>query len=418
MILFFDTFIVSRHTNTGAGSLGDKRRETNLNAFMDCSYTYRFQSKIDIVKYTLASYAIINWDKVIIRFECEDVEDVDDFQAYCRNIFPKAEVTNSRSDTAQKYAMALESLKVYGNPWIFFSPNNDHVFLNQPEKFNPLINLAEECERKYPEAIVSVLYSHFTESQNDLTPKHPLWGYYAGFKRLLETHDFAYVATSNVAIIDSNKIFRLNFLISIFRNTRNKGRVIRIEDTEFYLSKINEITVIPREELCRHYDSYLNVTELVPPLFIPDGFFTNGIKIRYGYNEWRKGHVNINPLHKEYGSSEGCSDLLCLKNDIPYFWRNRVKTMDVNVNFHDDKLISEDLYYYNVLLNPWHQNSVRKNLFLSVKRFLFSTFRYRIKFHHGMNYLSWKFPYCYNVVRHVYRLLFKRKVLSCFLGKS
>lgn len=386
MILFFDTFIVSRHKNTRTGSGDDKRREAILNAFMSRSYTYRYQSKIDIVKYTLASYAIINWDKVIIRFECEDIEDVDDFQSYCHNLFPEAAIINSRSDTAQKYVMALDSLKIYGNPWIFFSPNNDHPFINQPERFNSLINLAEECERKYPDAIVSVLYSHFTESQNDLTPKHPQWGYWAGcFKRLLETYDFAYVVTSNVSSIDSIKIYRLNFLISIFSNTKNKGRVIRIEDTEFYLSKIKEVSVIPRKELCRHYDSYCHVTEFVPPLFIPDGFFTNEIKIRYGYNEWKKGYVNINPLHNEYGSDESCSDLLCLLKDIPYFWKNRIKSIDIYVNFHEENLFLENLYYHKVLLNPWYQNSATKNVLLSLKRFLSS------KLHYGIIFILKKF---------------------------
>jgi hypothetical protein len=410
MILFFDTFIVSRKTKSGAGSLDDKQREALINNFMDRSYTYRFQSKIDIVKYTLASYAIINWDKVIINFECEDVDDVDDFKAYCRSLFPKADITDRRSDTAQKYAVALELLKVYGNPWVFFSPNNDHAFLNRPEKFIPLINLAEKCESKFPQAAVSIAYSHFTETQNDLTPKHPLWGYYAGsIKRLLETHDFAYVETSNIALLDSVKIFRLDFLISIFKSTKKIGRVIRIEDTEFYRSKINEITVVPREELCRHYDAYLNVTDLVPPLFIPDGFFTSEIDIRYGYNEWKKGCVNINPLHYTYGEDEGCSDLLCLKKDIPYFWMGRLRTTDVNINFHDDKLILEDLHYYKVLLNPWYQNSIRKNLILSFKRLLFFIFDYRIKFHHSIFFLSWKFPHCYNFVRHIFRSIFKRK---------
>ena len=49
--------------------------ENALSFYRDNLPNYTWQKKIDIVKYTLCSYSKINWDKVVIRFECENNQD-------------------------------------------------------------------------------------------------------------------------------------------------------------------------------------------------------------------------------------------------------------------------------------------------------------------------------------------------------
>ena len=50
------------------------------------------------------------------------------------------------------------------------------------------------------------------------------------------------------------------------------------------------IVIVPKSELCRHYDGYLHTYSIIndfikastcPPLFIPNGFFEKKIKIAY-----------------------------------------------------------------------------------------------------------------------------------------
>ncbi|QWD76420.1 hypothetical protein ICV32_01740 [Polynucleobacter sp. MWH-UH24A] len=375
MILFFDTFIISKNTDTTAGSLNDTRREKVLRSFRNRTAAYQFQEKIKVVQYTLASYSILNWDEVVIRFECEDIDDVEEFKGFCSEIFPRAMILNQRSDTALKYHTALIELhKKFGNSWIFFSPNNDHPYINKPNKIETYLQLAEVMEKKYPEASISITYSHYTESQNDVGMQYPQWGYYDGFfKKILYENDLAYVVKSNKALLDSIKIYRLEFLINIFYKTNNTGRVIRIEDTEFYGDrKINEISIVPKEELCRHYDSYVHITKEVPPLFIPPGFFDNDIKIRYGFKKYEKGYVNINPLATNIGEGDGESDLLCLLEDVPFFWNSRISTIETNNSLFLPNS-KEQIPYYVTLRNPWHTRPNWQNFLISIFRYV----RYR-----------------------------------------
>lgn len=93
LVLFFDTFIV-QGVGDKSGQYKSFTNEASLGAIRDTFPKYKWQNKIDIVKYTLASYADIAWDKVVIRFECEDVNENELFFDFCRNLFPTAQIKN------------------------------------------------------------------------------------------------------------------------------------------------------------------------------------------------------------------------------------------------------------------------------------------------------------------------------------
>jgi hypothetical protein len=363
LILFFDTFITA-----GVGSLGglynfshvEKATAEVRNNFS----SFKTQSKIDVVKYTLVSYANIEWDKVIIRFECEDTLEVDSFYDFCKNIFPDAIIQNQRSSTALQYSEALSPLLIYGDPWIFFSPNNDHPYLAHPNELMKYIKILDSVKDLNVDKEVSLLFSHYTESMIDNKISDPQWGYYgSNFKKIIYEDADYIVTASNRAALDSIKVFRLNFLIKIFNNTKNKGRVIRLEDTEFHLQKSKSlITVAPKVELCRHYDSYANLIKYIPPLFIPQGFFESNVKIKYGYDTASPGYVNINPLADKVSDDV---DLNCLLEDIPFFWRNRISLIDSNPDF-PQSLDKTNLSYYRILVNPFYYRSSFLNILRSI----------------------------------------------------
>jgi hypothetical protein len=365
LILFFDTYI--------SGGIGDKGGANNaekmirsLGKIRDDSHSYRWQEKIDVAMYTLASYTQIKWDRVIIRFECEELTETIRFSKHCKDLFPDAEIFNERSDTADKYFNALSAIKESDDAWIFYSPNNDHPYLAASGDLERYILIADQISIEYPENIVSLVYSHFTEGMTDNRMSDPQWGSFGNkLKKVIYEDADVVVSKANKAPLESCQIFKLSYLKKIFSSTKNLGRVIRLEDTEFILSRNHKIIQIcPKIELCRHYDSYGHVIDLdfVPPLFIPDGFFENNIKIRYGYNSGRHGWVNVNPLKVSIGVDV---DLLTLFEDIPHFWRDRISDIDINPQFPNN-LDRSDLSYYKTINNPWNNRSKLLNLLRSL----------------------------------------------------
>ncbi|PCJ59285.1 MAG: hypothetical protein COA79_11345 [Planctomycetota bacterium] len=359
LILFFDTYIVSGVGSKG-GTYSDTNRELTLSNFRNNLEAYKWQEKIDVVKYTLVSYSKIKWDKVIIRYECEDTNQNSEFKSFCESIFPMAKIVNERSATAAQYVSALNSINEPDDSWIFFSPNNDHPYIAHPDDITRTVAIADKFSKEYTDHKVSVRYSHFTEYMNDNRFVDPKWGYYYNiFKKILFEDTEVIVTKTPKTAYDSIMIQRLGHLKEIFSNTKNKGRVIRIEDTEFYLSRDNKtILIAPKIELCRHYDSSTPIINKVPPLFIPNGFFENEIKLRYCYDNYLDGWVNINPLKHNIDKN---NDLLMLLDDIPFFWKDRISKIDINPN-GPQNLNRTELVYYNNILNPWANRSIIHNI--------------------------------------------------------
>lgn len=362
-ILFFDCYIISSQMPLDQYYQIEKRiGGTEDLAIRQTDTVYRHVAKIDVVKYTLLSYMAVPWDDVVIRVECEDEADRVEFFAFARKYLPWANVVNQRSATAQAYYEALLPLKAYGNPWIFFTPNNDHPLVGAPENFRPLLDLAEEVERIYPGHIIGTQFSHFTESQLCTSPDKFLWLYYAGIiaSEIGET-DNAFIVQTNKFCCDSDLINRLDDLLMMFSESTNTGRCIRLEETGHYLgTRFKNIMIIPKKELCRHFDGYKHVRfpvapHLLPtaPLFIPPGFFESQIKIRYGYDNREDGCVNVNP-YEEYSYHGGVADIRSLLSELPAFWKKRIVSIDINPRMHElYARRPEDSFQFASLRNPY-----------------------------------------------------------------
>jgi hypothetical protein len=94
---------------------------------------------------------------------------------------------------------------------------------------------------------------------------------------------------------------------------------------------------------------------LIPPLFIPIGFWDNQIRIAYGYPEYREGWVNINPSAKQFSfrDQKYGTDLKIGLQDIPLAWWHRMTEIDVNRNANLDELEKGRKEYYKNLMRPW-----------------------------------------------------------------
>ena len=382
MILFFDTYIISK--DNYFNSVKNKQFDSNVRKasyYRFNNHKYKFKSKLEVTKYTLLSYSIINWSDVIIRFECEDSKDIKEFTIFCKKHFPNALIENTRSDTSEKFYNALKRLTNKGNPWVWFCINNDHPYLSNPNKLSNLIDAANYYEKKYDKD-VSILYSHFSESMNNYSFHQFLYRYYNlnGQRKIIEKNDHLLILSERF-LIDSIRIFRLNLILEAFKETTSDKRVIRLEDTKNYMINKNLLTVVPKNELCRHYDSYSfdekfqnsSFADKVPPLFIPEGIFEKKLKIYYGYNKYKIDYININPNMTNQEIINQKTDMICRIENIPFFWKERIESLNVNEDF----LLKKDHVDYDLLYlkNPFLNEKKYKYFFINLKRLLFFWFK-------------------------------------------
>lgn len=372
--LFFDVYI--EDAPLGVYLRGHRKRFDEDYKIRTATNAYQFQTKYDITRYALASYEEVAWASETIRIVCEN-KDHETIYDEVREKFPKANIQNTRSDTAKKYYDALCQLNLEDDAWIFFCPNNDHPWINNLEHMHQVLKDADDAVMRLNPQIITVGYSHFTESQNLFLPSQHEWGAYGDvYPKLLYETEHSYVVELNKLLIDSLHIARLGDLKWIFGASKKEGRIIRQEDTEFYLTNAKkQVLIIPKYEFCRHYDGYMHIANKVPPLFIPQGFFESNIRIRYGYDQPKEGYVNINPLATQFSyQSPLGADLKILIDDIPKFWNAHIKELDINPQFPKNLNRTVRPYYLD-LINPWRDSLKIHNLIRSFRRY----FRYQWK---------------------------------------
>ena len=72
---------------------------------------------------------------------------------------------------------------------------------------------------------------------------------------------------------------------------------------------------------------------------IPTGFFEKNIKIRYGYDDYKDGWVNINPKNPYYYAYDKLgTDYKFTLNDLPLIWKDKISVVDSN-NIDDEEML-------------------------------------------------------------------------------
>jgi hypothetical protein len=106
--------------------------------------------------------------------------------------------------------------------------------------------------------------------------------------------------------------------------------------------------IIPYKEQLRHFDGYMHQrisNDICPAISIPEGFFDSKIKIRYGYDDYKEGWVNINPLkEKYYAQDKDGTDYKFTLDDIPLFWKGKIEEIDENKNIDEESCIQYTLH--------------------------------------------------------------------------
>jgi hypothetical protein len=347
LILLYNVFLITSSRYEGTGF--QNALELPLRKVRLSKSVYRERSKTEICKYSLASLACIKWDHAFINVsigEGHDSAELTEIIDFARGLFPDASISTNRASSRVEYLQKISKIKsICSDCFIFFCPNHDHIFTGSDTSIIfKSVEFAAEL-RKQQQRVTRVCYSHQLENILALRKSSPIHGIYHLGGTITHEDDQLIVAERERFAWDSYLISHINDLEAYIRFSNNDGYCPRGED--FYphpFPEVKNLTVIPKYKLFDHYDGYFHIFALkqlekivpdlgyrVPPLFIPDGFFENDIKIRYGFTDTKSGWISLNSEVNilSFQDSEIKTDLNIPLSSIPLCWRNRISRLEL-----------------------------------------------------------------------------------------
>jgi len=357
MILLFNIFITDKSSTRGQWeSLGVSYDRGNLSK----------PNKLEILKYSLASYAVAYpWKRVIINVQLDEgynsEENKNNLKNFIFNEFKNADLilSDKRNLIQQDW---VDTYNLLNDDIIFYQCNHDHIFIdNSDEYLTELIKLRDLYKEN-----LTISTSHFPEAirvskpgyidHNEFASTNPNLTY-----ELKNNHIFYEGKILDSLIIITKEIYHNWFLEDdwstiqvpkeLFSSgqielTRTEGTgVIGIGGVKDILgsSFIKQKIVTPYKELFRHFDGYWHQkisNNQCPAIDIPPGFFEQDIKIRYGYDDYKEGWVNINPKNPNYYAYDKTgTDYKITLEDLPLVWKNRISIIDSNPDINEEEMI-------------------------------------------------------------------------------
>jgi hypothetical protein len=335
MILFCNTFITETPVNPSWG-YQKKTPRINLKSF----------SSFDVFKYSLASLAVAyDWSKVIFRISLDDCykNRQDELEQFIKSEFNKCDLILEwkRNEYQNEWKKDYDLLD---NNLIWYYCNHDHIFIDSSKDY--LVSLVNDIRN---EKLCSVGFSHWPECVRTVKQGfHP-------YPLNLPAQSPTYNIQNNYVSVDSTNFDSIQIITKElyyswwFDGNFNHIKLPRPDYFGIGLAEIKPVpthkTISPLKELCRHFDGYQHVQPVInnnqcPALDIPIGFFEDDIKIRYGYDDYKEGWININPKNPNYYAYNTTgTDYKFTLHDLPLVWKSKISTIDSNPQTDEEEMI-------------------------------------------------------------------------------
>lgn len=284
----------------------------------------------DVFKYSLASLSVIDWSHVIIYYELDTnyQQRRREIDEYIGSLFVDPVIYPFRNQRQPQWKVAMEKLfEIEDDDLVWFSCNDDHIFVDyETDLLERIAAKLVDLTKRYQ--YVSCLPTHWPEELiHSNSPAATKPGVIEQDKDY-----FFHISTS----ASSMRIVNQNLLRAWWFDHDYGDIWLPRSDppapTPGSVISPKYALVIPSRELVRHFDgySYRISINTCPPLFIPEGFFENRIKISYCSEARKAGYVHVNPLKKNYSTVDpNGADLKCTLEDLPIFWRSRIARVDI-----------------------------------------------------------------------------------------
>jgi hypothetical protein len=308
-------------------------------------------NRLDIFKYCLASYTAMLplLSKVIlyIQLESEFQNQQESLEAYIRELFPEEllELHWYRNNYTREWRVLCDKYFENDDDIIWFAGNDDHIFIDYDLD---VLSAGIKLLREDPDPYSVVYYSHWPE-QMRLSMQYQ--GELTEDKNYIKFHWRTF---------DAIRILKASRFKRYWHDTDFGDQLVFRTDTLYHAGyELTSYIYSPTRELVRHYDGYGHVGDLsniVPPIIIPPGFFEKNMTVRFG-NVARDNKVTtLNPMAAHLYSHDPTGvDYRWLPEDIPLFWRDRITNLEIVEGTDFDAMTkARDEWYIKSTRIPMH----------------------------------------------------------------
>lgn len=342
--------------------------------------------KLEVAKYSLCSLAAAyEWTKVIINLELDpnvfSKQQIENLPEFIYSIFKNTEIIFSpnRAKFQKDWKDIYEEIN---DDLLLLLCNHDHIFLDSNNEYlKDIIYEAKKFINKNP----TIAMSHWPEAIRSAK-----CGYIELNENSPRKYNDQYKVENKYVSYESNCIDSLNIITKklyydwFFIGDWSNIPLVRTDGvSERYLDIVEikksigltipkQLIIVPYKEQMRHFDGYSHQridNNICPSLNIPDGFFESNIKIRYGYDDYKDGWININPKSNSYKACDILgTDYKITLDDLPIFWKDRIREIDINKNLDEEEFIQHRLYSVLKMIysDPRYSTHIDKQVELNV----------------------------------------------------
>ena len=304
-------------------------------------------TRFDIARYGFASFLALEplVSKYIFTilvsdgFAGREVE----MAEWIKSTFPadKTRLEFNRCETIDAWERMKPEFDATNDDTIYFAGNDDYVFVDHSidrwKSGLEAIKLDQD-----PRAIFWMC--HYPESLN-----------FAVAHGAAITPDANFLTYSDVTAIGM-QVLKINHLYEyIDVNKPLAAAASPPKEAYFRLDCVHQCPGVskiytPTKEVVRHFDGYWlhgKTSRECPPIIIPPGFFEGEMIIRYGFPDRDNSCVNINPLSNLFIIDPiNGTDFKFTLDDIPLFWKSRIKEIRIADNINYAEMITARNHYY------------------------------------------------------------------------